>query len=50
MDINRALIHKTEEFLKETFDSSEFLNEHPSDKEYRLQHSYRVANIGKKIA
>lgn len=50
MDINRALIQKTEEFLKETFDSSEFLNEHPSDKEYRLQHSYRVANIGKRIA
>lgn len=50
MEINRELISKTENFLKETFDNSEFLNAHPSDKEYRLQHSYRVANIGKKIA
>lgn len=50
MEMNRELISKTENFLKETFDNSEFLNAHPSDKEYRLQHSYRVANIGKKIA
>ena len=48
--MNRDLITKTEQFLKETFDHSDFLNEHPSDKEYRLQHSYRVANIGKMIA
>lgn len=50
MEMNRELISKTEFFLKEAFDNSEFLNAHPSDKEYRLQHSYRVANIGKKIA
>ncbi len=50
MEVNRELIHKTEEFLKETFDKSEFLDAHPSDRDYRLQHSYRVANIGKKIA
>ena len=50
LGINRELISKTEGFLRETFDNSEFLNTHPSDKEYRLQHSYRVANIGKKIA
>ena len=37
-------------FIKEKFDNSPFLNEHPYDKEYRLQHSYRVANIGKMIA
>lgn len=47
---NKDLVAKAEAFLKEKFDSSEFLNQHPSDKEYRLQHSYRVANIGKRIA
>lgn len=50
MEVSGELIYKTESFLKETFNSSEFLNAHPSDKEYRLQHSYRVANIGKRIA
>lgn len=48
--VNKELIAKAEAFIKETFDNSEFLNAHPSDKEYRLQHSYRVANIGKMIA
>lgn len=48
--MNKELINKTEFFLKEIFENSEFLNAHPSDKEYRLQHSYRVANIGKQIA
>lgn len=44
------IVAKAEAFIKEKFDNSPFLNEHPSDKEYRLQHSYRVANIGKMIA
>lgn len=48
--INMEFITKAETFIKEMFDESEFLNAHPSDKEYRLQHSYRVANIGKSIA
>ena len=48
--MNGQWINKAEIFLKETFDNSEFLNAHPSDKEYRLQHSYRVANIGERIA
>ncbi len=48
--MNMDLIRKCEAFLKEKFDGSEFLNEHFADKEYRLQHSYRVANIGKMIA
>ena len=48
--MNRELILKTEQFLNEVFDYSDFLSEHPSDKEYRLQHSYRVANIGRMIA
>ena len=50
MEMNRELIGKAEAFLKEAFDNSDFFREHPADKEYRLQHSYRVANIGKMIA
>lgn len=48
--LNLELVAKAEAFLKDRFDSSDFLNAHPADKEYRLQHSYRVANIGKTIA
>jgi len=45
-----VLISKTEAFLRETFQSSEYLQKHPSDRDYRLEHSYRVANIAKQIA
>ena len=48
--IDRELISKTEEFLKKKYDSGLYLNEHPEEKAYRLEHSYRVANIGRKIA
>ncbi|MBQ7360016.1 MAG: HD domain-containing protein [Lachnospiraceae bacterium] len=48
--LNMELVAKAENFLKDKFDNSDFLNAHPADKEYRLQHSYRVANIGKAIA
>ena len=44
------MIKKTEEFLKDKFDNAIYLNKHLDAKEYRLQHSYRVANIGKQIA
>ncbi len=44
------LIKKTEQFLKETFYNSSYLREHPEELNYRLEHSYRVANIGKQIA
>ena len=44
------MIKKAEEFLKETFANSEFLRANPSEADYRLEHSYRVANIAKKIA
>lgn len=50
MDVNNELISKTEEFLKSKYQSSSYFREHPSAMEYRLQHSYRVANIGKVIA
>ena len=50
--LNRKLIEQTEEYLKKTFDESAFLNTEGNlqDKLYRLEHSYRVANIGLEIA
>ena len=48
--LNRELVTKTEEFLKQKFDSGLYLNSHDDEKAYRLQHTYRVANIGKMIA
>ena len=44
------LIEKTEAFLKDTFAKSSYLAENPADCAYRLEHSYRVANIAKEIA
>ena len=44
------MIQKTEAFLKETFASSKFLQANPAEAAYRLEHSYRVANIAKRIA
>jgi len=48
--MHTALITKTETFLKELFSSSAFLQANPSERAYRLEHSYRVANIAKCIA
>ena len=48
--MNNEIISKTEAFLNETFAKSEYLSEHPTDRSYRLEHSYRVANIAKSIA
>ena len=48
--MNTELISKTETFLKETFASSTYLQSNPADRDYRLEHSYRVANIAKAIA
>jgi len=48
--MNREMIEKTECFLKETFMESAYLRENPTDRDYRLEHSYRVANIAKVIA
>lgn len=44
------MIEKTELFLKEKFDGSGYLNAHPVAKAYRLEHTYRVANLGREIA
>lgn len=43
-------IEQTEAFLKEKFNNSEYFSTRPLEKAYRLEHSYRVANIGKAIA
>ena len=48
--MNREMISKTEAYLKDTFASSTYLQANPSDRDYRLEHSYRVANIAKAIA
>lgn len=44
------MIQKTEAFLKETFAASTYLQNNPTARDYRLEHSYRVANIAKAIA
>ena len=48
--LNRERIEKTELFLKRKFDSAVYLNDHPDAKAYRLEHTYRVANIARQIA
>ena len=48
--LNKELVRKTEEFLKRKFDGANYLNANPKAKAYRLEHTYRVANIGRKIA
>ena len=44
------MIKKTEAFLKDTFAASSYLQANPTERDYRLEHSYRVANIAKAIA
>ncbi len=48
--LDQDWIRKTEEFLNRKFDAAIYLNAHPKEKAYRIEHSYRVANIGKQIA
>ena len=48
--MNKEMITKTEAFLKNTFAASAYLQENPTERDYRLEHSYRVANIAKTIA
>ena len=45
-----GMIEKTEAFLKDTFHASSYLQSYPAELDYRLEHSYRVANIAKIIA
>lgn len=39
-----------EDFLKRKFTESEYFSDKKSEKDYRFEHSIRVANIGKEIA
>lgn len=48
--MNREFVSRTETFLRETFAASGYLQAHPAERDYRLEHSYRVANIAKRIA
>ncbi len=48
--MNKELTAKAEAFLKETFAASTYLEANPTQRDYRLQHSYRVSNIAKNIA
>ena len=48
--LNRGMIEKTEAFLKQKFDAALYLNDHPDARAYRIEHTYRVANIGREIA
>ena len=48
--LKQEWIIKTEKFLRSRFDAASYLNLHPDAKAYRLEHTYRVANIGKQIA
>jgi len=50
MGLNQAWIDKTEGFLKDRFQNSLLFQSDPDAYAYRLEHSYRVANIGKQIA
>ena len=45
-----ANIRKTIEFLREQFDKSEYMLKNLAFKKYRVEHSIRIANIGKEIA
>ena len=44
------MIAKAEAFLKDNFSASSCLQNDPAARNYRLEHSYRVANIAKTIA
>jgi len=43
-------IDRTIKYVQDLFDKSEYLKDKPKQKEYRLEHTYRVASIGKEIA
>ncbi|MBQ4426056.1 MAG: HD domain-containing protein [Lachnospiraceae bacterium] len=48
--LKKEWIRKTEEFLKKKMDGGVYLSSHPEEKAYRIEHTYRVANIGREIA
>lgn len=50
MEGNMNRVQLTMGFLKEKFDSSDYFAKNPYNRKYRMEHTIRVANIGKKIA
>ena len=48
--LNRPWIEKTEAFLIQKFDAAAHFDARPEARAYRLEHSRRVANIGREIA
>lgn len=48
--MNQEMIRKAEDFLKTSFAESLWAKEEPAQMGYRLEHSYRVANIARTIA
>jgi len=46
----KELFVRTENFLMDCLKESPHFQNNPNEYAYRLEHSYRVANIGKKIA
>lgn len=48
--MNIELVKQTEDFLKRKLEAGAYLAAHPQAKAYRLEHTYRVANIGRRIA
>lgn len=48
--MNTELVKQTEAFLKGKFEGGAYLAAHPGARAYRLEHTYRVANIGQQIA
>ena len=47
---DKNCVKLTEDFLKRKFEKSEYFADKKSEKDYRFEHSVRVANIGKEIA
>ena len=50
MSLDDTLITKTEDFLKDAFTRSDAMQRDAAAAAYRIEHSYRVANIGRAIA
>lgn len=48
--MNDEILTRAEAYLRETYANSKYMQENPADHNYRLKHSYRVANIAKQIA
>ncbi len=48
--MNNEMITRTEAFLREAFAASSYLHDNTAARDYRIEHSFRVANIAKRIA